>query len=92
MELIDKVVENNSNLYFIEGFYGKHYLIKMSPSISEVKLSYELLSLLKLSHDERLSIGDAYEKILGDKVNREYLKLFLKQISWLHEKGMINLR
>lgn len=92
MELIDKVVENNSNLYFIEGFYGKHYLIKMSPSISEVKLSYELLSLLKLSHDERLSIGDAYEKILGDKVNREYLKLLLKQISWLHEKGMINLR
>mgnify|MGYP000899934791 CR=1 FL=1 len=92
MELTNKVVETNSNLYFIEGFYGKHYLITISSSISEVKLSYELLNVLRLSHDERLTIGDAYEKILGSKVDREYLKQLSKQISWLHEKGMINLR
>lgn len=91
MELIDKVIEPNDNLYFIEGFYGNHYLITMSPAISEVKLPYELLNLLKISHDERLSIGDALKKALGDRVNNEHLMLLTKQIGWLNEKGMINL-
>jgi hypothetical protein len=91
MELIDKVLEANDNLYFVEGFYGNHYLITMSPAISEVKLPYELLNLLKISHDERLSIGDAFKKVLGNNGKSEDLKQLSKQISWLNEKGMINL-
>ncbi len=88
---MDKMVENNLNLYFVEGFYGKHYLIKMSPFISEVKMSYELLNLLKVSHDEGIPIKNACEKILGDKTNSKCLNQILNQISWLNEKGMINL-
>lgn len=91
MELIDRIVKTNPNLYFIEGFYGKHYLIKMIPSISEVKISYELLSLLRTSHDNKISIIDAAKDVLGNMIDNEHLKLLLKQINWLDEKGMINL-
>lgn len=91
MHLINKIVKKNPNLYFVEGFYEKHYLIMMGSSIKEVKISYELLNLLKISHDKGISIGEAYKNFLHDEVETEDSNLLLKQINWLNEKGMIDL-
>ncbi|MEN2774631.1 hypothetical protein ABCY62_06195 [Acetivibrio clariflavus] len=92
MELANKVICKDQKLFFVEGFYGKHYLIKISSSISEVMIPYELLNVLRISHDENLSIGDAFKKVLGVEANSENLNKLSKQVNWLNEKGMICLK
>lgn len=91
MELLDKIVETNPNLYFIEGFYDKHFLIIMTEKVKEVKVSLELLSLIRESHDKKIPIASAIEKILGDNTDNDRLSLIEKHISWLSEKGVIRL-
>jgi predicted nuclease of restriction endonuclease-like RecB superfamily len=91
MDLNVKTVQNNPNLYFVEGFYKKSYLIALSEQPREVEISHELLILLKTSHDRCVTIKEAYEQLFLFEDKMEVSELILRQIKWLNERGMITL-
>lgn len=88
------IIKNNPKLFFIEGMYGDNVLLLMEERIREIKVSKQLLNLIRTSHDEGNSIEELVEKELegmSEESKKEHRIKIENLMKWLVEKGVVQL-
>lgn len=91
MDILEKIVEKKDNLYFVQGFYHDNYLISLGDKVHEIKLPLVLLSVLRTSYDEGISLMGSLRKVYRGDMEEEVIEKIAREVAWINKRGVINL-